>query len=162
VVDPRMVRPAGVGPPRLRTRLDPNVVSVSFFPGIQQGSLLPHLLGDPSLRGIVLMTYGLGTVPSDPRILEPIATATARGVVAVAVTQCYAGRVDLGRYEAGDRLRDAGVIAGFDITPEAALVKLMLLLGDPELSPDEVRRRFQHDLAGELTAGAVAGPGGSG
>jgi L-asparaginase len=160
VVDQRVVRPAGAGPPRLHTRLEPNVVAVSFFPGIQQGSLLPHILGDPSLRGIVLMAYGLGTVPSDEHILGPIAAATARGVVAVAVTQCYAGRVDLGRYEASDRLRDAGVIPGFDITPEAALVKLMLLLGDPDLTPDDVRHRFQQDMAGELTVGAMDVPRG--
>jgi L-asparaginase len=152
-VDARAVRPADAGPLGLRTRLDPNVVAVRIFPGIQQGSLLPHILGDPNLRGIVLMTYGMGTVPSDERILGPIATATKRGVVAVAVTQCGAGRVDLGRYQAGARLRDAGVISGFDITPEAALVKLMVLLGDPAFSPADVRRQFQQDLAGELTPG---------
>lgn len=152
-VNQRAVRPAPAGTLGLRTRLEPNVVAVRIFPGIQQGSLLPHILGDPGLKGIVLMTYGMGTVPSDERILGPIAAATGRGVVAVAVTQCGAGRVDLGRYEAGARLRDAGVISGSDITAEAALVKLMVLLGDAALSPAEVRTLFQQDLAGELTPG---------
>ncbi|MFO7650767.1 MAG: asparaginase [bacterium] len=151
IVHDRAVRPAPTGPLRLRTHLEPNVVAISFFPGIQQGSLLPHILGDESLRGIVLKTYGMGTVPSDERVLGPIAAAVRRGVVVVAVTQCFGGRVDLGRYEAGSRLLEAGVISGFDITPEAALVKLMVLLGDPDLSPDVVRRLFQQDLAGELT-----------
>jgi L-asparaginase len=150
-VNTSAVRPAGTGPIGLRTRLDPNVVAVRIFPGIQQASLLPHILGDANLRGIVLMTYGMGTVPSDERILGPVAAATKRGVVAVAVTQCGAGRVDLGRYEAGTRLLDAGVISGYDITAEAALVKLMVLLGDSALTPADVRRQFQQDLAGELT-----------
>lgn len=158
IVHTSAVRPASPGPLRLRTRLETNVVAVSFFPGIQQGSLLSHILSDNSLRGIVLKTYGMGTVPSDPRVLGPIAAAVRRGVVAVAVTQCFGGRVDLGRYEAGARLLEAGVISGYDITPEAALVKLMVLLGDPELSTEDVRRLFQLDLAGELTAQPVDQP----
>lgn len=158
IVHTRSVRPPSAAPLHLRTRLETNVVAVHFFPGIQQGSLLPHILGDPNLKGVVLMVYGMGTVPSDPRVLEPIAAAVERGVVAVAATQCYGGRVDLGRYEAGARLLDAGVIPGFDITPEAALVKLMVLLGDPGLSVDTVRALFQQDLAGELTPGAVDPP----
>jgi L-asparaginase len=150
-VNTRVIRPAGRGPVRLRDRLEPNVTAIRFFPGIQQGTLLPHILSDPGLRGVVLETYGLGTVPSDERVLGPLRAATARGVVAVAVTQSGAGRVDPARYEAGARLLAAGVVPGADITSQAALVKLMVLLGDPALSPDEVRRLMQQDLAGELT-----------
>ncbi len=156
IVHSGAIRPAPSGPLCLRTDLESNVVAVSFFPGIQQGSLLGHILGDANLRGIVLKTYGMGTVPSDERVLGPISDAVRRGVVVVAVTQCFGGRVDLGRYEAGCRLLDAGVISGYDITPEAALVKLMVLLGDPKLSPDDVRRLFQTDLAGELTVRPAA------
>jgi L-asparaginase len=151
VVDQRVLRPAPGRPLRLRTGLEPNVVAVSFFPGIQQGSLLPHILGDESLKGIVLMAYGAGTVPGDERILESIAVAVKRGVVAVAVTQCGGGRVELERYEASTRLLEAGVVSGTDMTPEAALVKLMVLLGDSSLGPADVRRLLQLDLAGELT-----------
>ena len=44
-------------------------------------------------------------------------------------------------------------MSGRDITPEAALVKLMVLLGDPNLSSAEVRELLSQDLAGELTVG---------
>jgi L-asparaginase len=151
VVDQRVVRPAGSGPLRLRCRIEPNVASVIFFPGIQETSILQDVLEDPRLKGVVLMTYGTGNVPSDRRVLEPIAAAVRRGVVAVAVTQCGGGRVELGRYEASARLLDAGVLSGADMTPEAALVKLMVLLSDPELSPDDIRRLVGEDMAGELT-----------
>jgi L-asparaginase len=154
VIDGRVVHDAD--PARrlsVRAELEPNVVAISFFPGIQQGSLLPHILGDESLRGIVLMTYGAGTVPGDARTLDAIEAAVKRGVVAVAVTQCGAGRVDLARYEAGSHLLKAGVVPGADMTPEAALVKLMVLLGDAGAKPDEVRRLFRQDISGELTVG---------
>jgi L-asparaginase/Glu-tRNA(Gln) amidotransferase subunit D len=50
-------------------------------------------------------------------------------------------------------LLEAGVVSGRDITPEAAMVKLMVLLGDPNLSSAEVRELLSQDLAGELTVG---------
>ncbi len=151
VVNRRAVRPVPVGGLHLRTHIEPNVTSVIFFPGIQEASILQDVLGDPGLRGVVLMTYGAGTVPSDPRVLQPIADAVARGVVAIAVTQCNGGRVELERYEAGAHLLEAGVVSGHDMTPEAALVKLMVLLGDPELDDTDVRRLLAQDIAGELT-----------
>lgn len=153
VVDRRVVRPAaGNQRLRVRTRLETNVVAIHFFPGIQQGSLLADILRDENLKGVVLMAYGAGTVPGSDSVLREIEAAVRRGVVALAVTQCGGGRVDLERYEASARLLDIGVLSGADITPEAALVKLMVLLGDQTLSPDRVRQLLQHDIAGELTA----------
>lgn len=158
VVDRRVVRPVPEGALRLRSRLQPNVASVIFFPGIQEASILEDVLSDPRLRGVVLMTYGAGTVPSDTRVLKPIKEAVRRGVVAIAVTQCGGGRVELERYEAGTHLLETGVVSGHDLTPEAALVKLMVLLGDPELNPTTVRRQLQKDLAGEQTMADRAEP----
>lgn len=151
VVDRRVVRPAAACGLRLHSRIEPNVASVIFFPGIQEASILEDVLSDPRLRGVVLMTYGAGTVPSDPRVLRPVADAVCRGVTAVAVTQCGGGRVNLDRYEASVKLLEAGVVSGHDITPEAALVKLMVLLGDPGFDSARVKELVGVDLAGELT-----------
>ena len=150
VVDRRVLRPPG-SKLRLRSHIESSVTTVIFFPGIQEASILEAELSDPRLKGVVLMTYGAGTVPSDQRVLKPIADAVRRGVVAVAVTQCGGGRVELERYEASAHLLEAGVVSGHDITPEAALVKLMVLLGDPELDSAAVRHLITQDLAGELT-----------
>ncbi len=152
VVDRRVVRSVAADAVlRVRTKLETNVVAISFFPGIQHSSLLADILRDRNLRGVVLMAYGAGTVPATPSVLREIETAVKRGVVALAVTQCGGGRVDLERYEASARLLDAGVLSGADITPEAALVKLMVLLGDKSLRPDDVRNLIRQDIAGELT-----------
>lgn len=154
VVDRRVVRPAAsAGALHLCDHIEPNVAAVIFFPGIQEASILEDILSDQRLKGVVLLTYGAGTVPSDSRVLAPIAEAVQRGVTAVAVTQCGGGRVNLGRYEASLKLMEAGVVSGHDMTPEAALVKLMVLLGDPSLNVTQVRQMISQDLAGELTVG---------
>lgn len=150
VVDPLLVRPRPApGRLRVRTALEPNVVPVSFFPGIQDGKLLGAILDDPRLRGVVLLAYGAGNTPTRPSVLEAIRRATARGVVTMTVTQCGGGRVELGMYETSVKLIDAGVVTGVDVTPEAALTKLMVLLGDPDLGPAEAARLAQQNIAGE-------------
>ena len=75
--------------------------------------------------------------------------ATDAGVVVVACSQCLQGRVRLGVYETGSALAQAGVIAGADLTPEAALTKLTVLLGRG-LEPPEIRE-LMVNLVGELT-----------
>jgi L-asparaginase len=152
-VNGAVLRNADPGRPlRVRMRLEPRVASIIFFPGIQDSAILPDLLADPDLRGVVLMTYGAGTVPSHPHVLRAIAGAVERGVVAVAVTQCGGGQVDLERYDASVRLLEVGVVSGIDMTAEAALTKLMVLLGDTDLTPRQVIELVQRDLAGEQSS----------
>ena len=56
----------------------------------------------------------------------------------------------MGRYETGLQLLQAGVVIGYDSTPECAVTKLMFLLGHG-LSQQEVRERMNSNLAGEIT-----------
>jgi len=64
-------------------------------------------------------------------------------------SQCLHGRVCDRVYNTGRDLLAAGVIEGEDMLPEAALVKLMWVLGN-ESDPERVRRLVQTDLAGEM------------
>ncbi len=142
-----LLRPAAAPPLRaLRLRSVP-VVALRLFPGIT-GATLRQVLRDP-VRGLVLETYGAGNAPTrDDDLLDALAEASARGVVIVNVTQCLRGSVRMDAYATGRGLQDAGVVSGGDMTPEAALAKLTVLLSQP-LGSAEVARRMEQDLAGE-------------
>lgn len=143
------MRPAPSGPFELRHIADPVVGQIRLFPGIS-AEIVRNFL-QPPLEGVVIETYGVGNAPArNGRLLEVLAEAVARGVVVVATTQCESGRVDLEDYATGAALAQVGVVGGFDMTPEAALTKLFLLLS-LEHPRSEVRRLMAEDLAGELT-----------
>ncbi len=98
----------------------------------------------------------------DPWFIEAIEGATRRGVPVFNVTQCQAGATDQTVYETGRALDRAGVIEGRDITTEAAVTKMMHVLGT-EKDPDKVRDRLAHPLRGEMEdRRATEGPSGIG
>ena len=120
-----------------------------MFPGIQFG-LFEEIMTD-KLSGIVLETFGAGNIPGGGEKLLPIIKrAFASGTVIVVCSQCPAGTVSLGTYETSSLLKSAGAVSGLDMTTEAAVAKLYHLfsLGIPK---DEIKRRMEENLRGELT-----------
>lgn len=130
-------------------KLDPNVIVFSLFPGIQD-TIVRHVLESPTLRGIVMRTYGSGNAPQAPWIMRLLDQAAHRGVNIINISQCLTGSVEMSRYGAGFQLKIAHVISGRDSTVEAAVTKLMYLQGrycDNKI----VREKLQQSLAGEIT-----------
>jgi L-asparaginase len=126
-----------------------NVAVLPLFPGIG-AEVLDGLLTS-GIQGLVLECYGSGTGPSDnPDFLASLKRAQEQGVVVLAVTQCHEGGVELDVYEAGSRLRGAGVLSGGGMTREAAFGKLHALLG-AGLDNAEIRNLVELDLCGELS-----------
>jgi len=126
-----------------------HVAAVQLFPGFS-ASILRNLC-QPPLQGLILEAYGAGNGPSDDReFLAAIEAATAQGIVVVVVTQCVRGSVQPGAYATGSALMRAGAVPGFDMTAEAALTKLAVLLGQGDTAA-AVSELMQQDLAGELT-----------
>ena len=126
-----------------------NIVIFSLFPGIQQ-EVVEKLLSAKELKGIIFRTYGAGNAPQKRWLVDALTKATAEGKIIINITQCAGGSVHMERYETGLQLLEAGVISGKDSTVEAAITKLMYLLGK-NLPVEEVRRRMSISFAGEIS-----------
>ena len=129
--------------------LDQNVIIFSLFPGIRE-DLIRHIIATPNLRAIVMRTFGSGNAPQNPWLLSALREASRRGKIVVNISQCLQGRVEMGRYDTGYQLQEAGVVSGRDSTVEAAVTKLMYLQGKYD-NPDMVRRLMNQSLCGEVT-----------
>lgn len=144
-----LARPEGDKPLKVHYGLDSNVAIITIYPGMSE-SQLRHALSAPDLKGVVLRTYGAGNCPQAPWFIGAVREAIERGIVVFNVTQCTSGPVRAGRYVSGDILASIGTVSGHDITLEAAVTKMMTLLGQG-LDADEVRRQLGRPLAGEMT-----------
>jgi L-asparaginase len=128
--------------------LDNNVVILKLFPGMTR-EVINSVFNIKGLKGVVIETYGSGNAPSQNWLVEEIAKAIKNGIVIVNITQCPAGRVDHGLYEVGLQMRELGVVGGRDMTTEAAITKLMFVLGHEEYKK-EPRKWLRKNLRGEL------------
>ena len=105
-----------------------------------------HTLALPHLAGAVLAGYGAGNVPD--ALAPHLLAAAGRGVVLATVTQAWQGAVAMGAYAASQALVAAGVVPLADMTPEAALTRLTVLLAT-ETDPQRVRQQLAGGRPGE-------------
>ncbi len=122
---------------------------LKLYPGIAK-STIQNILLDSKIKGVVLETFGSGNAMTDTWFIDMIADAISRGVIIFNVSQCLGGRVTQGRYETSQKLQNAGVISGKDISTEAAITKLMYQLGTG-LNDNIVKIQLGQSLKGEIT-----------
>ena len=134
---------------KTNTQFDDNVVILKIFPGISQ-NVFNSIFNTPNLKGVVLETFGSGNVPTSRWLVNTIKRAIKKGVIVLNITQCEGGRVIMGQYETSLELLNAGVISGKDMTVEAAITKLMFLLGQG-LKTAEVKKYLNINLRGEIS-----------
>lgn len=134
---------------RVHKNFEQNILLIKMFPGITKEIIL-HLFSQKSIKGMIIESYGSGNVTNAPWFIDAVQDVLSRNIPIVNVTQCVGGSVNMGVYETSVALKKMGVISGKDCTTEAALTKLMHLLGQ-NFSGEEIKTVFETSLRGELT-----------
>jgi glutamyl-tRNA(Gln) amidotransferase subunit D len=134
----------------LHEKLEPHCALIQFYPGMS-----PEILkGFEGYRGLVISGTGLGHTSTV--LLPELRRLTDAGTMVVMTSQCMNGRVCDRVYDTGRDLLGAGVIEGGDMLPEAALVKLMWVLGN-EKNNKKAQILMQTDLKGECNRRSAHG-----
>ena len=129
--------------------MDRNVGILKLFPGISE-EFVRHALRTPGLKALVLETFGSGNATTASWFLDALKEAIDRGLIILNITQCKGGSVEMGRYETSLDMARIGVVSGYDLTTEAAVAKLMYLIGEG-LSRDKIIEILGVSIRGEMT-----------
>lgn len=143
------IKPESAPEPEFCEKLNTNVGLIKMIPGTDF-ELLEFLTRRKD--AVIIESFGVGGLPSygDDKFLETVQEATRRGVTIIMTTQVQNEGSDLAVYNVGHRLKDRkNVLEAYDMTTEAALAKIMCILGDTR-DPDEIKRRFYEPVSHDI------------
>lgn len=145
----QVLPPVTDAPCRLHSELEQKVFLIKLTPGFDPEVL--DMLADMHYRGIVIEAFGAGGLHFVRRdLVAKLQKAALRGITVVVCSQCLYEPSDFSLYQVGKMALKQGVLESRDMTTEAAVTKLMWVLGQTD-DPAEIRRMFTCNLCGEIT-----------
>ena len=133
---------------KVHTNLCEDVLILKMFPSMKKEYIVNVL--NLAYKGIILETFGAGNATTADWFLNSVKSAIEDKKLILNISQCVSGSVSQGLYETSSKLEELGVIGGKDMTTEAALAKMMYLLGSDN-SLNEIKYLLQISLRGELS-----------
>ena len=134
---------------QLQTSYSDQVALLKLYPGIRPQIM--DLYYEQGYKALYIEGFGLGGMPFLKNdFIGKVGEVIKKGMLVLVGSQCRYDGSNLSVYETGRLALEKGVVQAYDMTAEAAMTKLMWVLGQTK-DPEEMKKYFSRTIAGEVS-----------